>query len=215
MLLIAINMTRTVYTLLFIASTLGAAAQNTNQPQTVVDTAPTTQMVALTPAQNTTPAQTTTPATSQAAALRYGYLSVDSVLHSLPDYTIAKHKLSDLKAKYDAEMKRVEDEFNTKYQFFLQDQQELAPSILQKRQAELQELMDKNVAFKAKARQLLQEAEEEAMSPIRDKVNTAIRLVGEKRGLAFVLNTDNNACPYINPAMGVDVTSLVRARVGK
>ena len=209
MLLIAINMTRTVYTLLFIASTLGAAAQNTNQPQTVVDTAPTTQMVALTPAQNTTPAQTTTPATSQAAALRYGYLSVDSVLHSLPDYTIAKHKLSDLKAKYDAEMKRVEDEFNTKYQFFLQDQQELAPSILQKRQAELQELMDKNVGFKAKARQLLQEAEEEAMSPIRDKVNTAIRLVGEKRGLAFVLNTDNNAAPFLNPTFGEDITAAV------
>ena len=209
MLLIDINMTRTVYTLLFIASTLGAAAQNTNQPQTVVDTAPTTQMVALTPAQNTTPAQTTTPATSQAAALRYGYLSVDSVLHSLPDYTIAKHKLSDLKAKYDAEMKRVEDEFNTKYQFFLQDQQELAPSILQKRQAELQELMDKNVAFKAKARQLLQEAEEEAMSPIRDKVNTAIRLVGEKRGLAFVLNTDNNAAPFLNPTFGEDITAAV------
>ncbi len=203
MLLIAINMTRTVYTLLFIASTLGAAAQNTNQPQTVVDTAPTTQMVALTPAQNTTPA------TSQAAALHYGYLSVDSVLHSLPDYTIAKHKLSDLKAKYDAEMKRVEDEFNTKYQFFLQDQQELAPSILQKRQAELQELMDKNVAFKAKARQLLQEAEEEAMSPIRDKVNTAIRLVGEKRGLAFVLNTDNNAAPFLNPTFGEDITAAV------
>lgn len=209
MLLIAINMTRTVYTLLFIASTLGAAAQNTNQPQTVVDKAPTTQMVALTPAQNTTPAQTTTPATSQAAALHYGYLSVDSVLHSLPDYTIAKHKLSDLKAKYDAEMKRVEDEFNTKYQFFLQDQQELAPSILQKRQAELQELMDKNVAFKAKARQLLQEAEEEAMSPIRDKVNTAIRLVGEKRGLAFVLNTDNNAAPFLNPTFGEDITAAV------
>lgn len=209
MLLIAINMTRTVYTLLFIASTLGAAAQNTNQPQTVVDTAPTTQMVALTPAQNTTPAQTTTPATSQAAALHYGYLSVDSVLHSLPDYTIAKHKLSDLKAKYDAEMKRVEDEFNTKYQFFLQDQQELAPSILQKRQAELQELMDKNVAFKAKARQLLQEAEEEAMSPIRDKVNNAIRLVGEKRGLAFVLNTDNNAAPFLNPTFGEDITAAV------
>lgn len=209
MLLIAINMTRTVYTLLFIASTLGAAAQNTNQPQTVVDTAPTTQMVALTPAQNTTPAQTTTPATSQTAALHYGYLSVDSVLHSLPDYTIAKHKLSDLKAKYDAEMKRVEDEFNTKYQFFLQDQQELAPSILQKRQAELQELMDKNVAFKAKARQLLQEAEEEAMSPIRDKVNTAIRLVGEKRGLAFVLNTDNNAAPFLNPTFGEDITAAV------
>ena len=131
------------------------------------------------------------------------------MLHSLPDYTIAKHKLSDLKAKYDAEMKRVEDEFNTKYQFFLQDQQELAPSILQKRQAELQELMDKNVAFKAKARQLLQEAEEEAMSPIRDKVNTAIRLVGEKRGLAFVLNTDNNAAPFLNPTFGEDITAAV------
>ena len=65
----------------------------------------------------------------------------------MPDYAVARHNIKSLKENYDAEMKRVEDEFNTKYEFFLQDQRSLAPSILQKRQAELQELMEKNLVI--------------------------------------------------------------------
>lgn len=142
-------------------------------------------------------------------ALRFGYLSYDSVMHRMPDYAVARHNIKSLKENYDAEMKRVEDEFNTKYEFFLQDQRSLAPSILQKRQAELQELMEKNLAFKEKATQLLKQAEAEALAPIRKKVDAAIGQVGERLGLAFVLNTDNNAAPWLNPSLGEDVTEAV------
>lgn len=142
-------------------------------------------------------------------ALRFGYLSYDSVMHRMPDYAVARHNIKSLKENYDAEMKRVEDEFNTKYEFFLQDQRSLAPSILQKRQAELQELMEKNLAFKEKATQLLKQAEAEALAPIRKKVDAAIGQVGERLGLAFVLNTDNNAAPWLNPSLGEDVTGAV------
>ena len=127
----------------------------------------------------------------------------------MPDYAVARHNIKSLKENYDAEMKRVEDEFNTKYEFFLQDQRSLAPSILQKRQAELQELMEKNLAFKEKATQLLKQAEAEALAPIRKKVDAAIGQVGERLGLAFVLNTDNNAAPWLNPSLGEDVTEAV------
>ena len=89
------------------------------------------------------------------------------------------------------------------------------PSILRKRQAELQDMMDKNTAFRAEARRLLAQAESDAYAPLHAKLKAAIGEVAAEQGLAFVLNTDNNACPYINPAMGVDVTSLVKARVGK
>lgn len=142
-------------------------------------------------------------------ALRFGYLSYDSVMHRMPDYAVARQNIKSLKENYDAEMKRVEDEFNTKYEFFLQDQRSLAPSILQKRQAELQELMEKNLAFKEKATQLLKQAEAEALAPIRKKVDAAIGQVGERLGLAFVLNTDNNAAPWLNPSLGEDVTEAV------
>lgn len=155
--------------------------------------------------------------TGQAPAtlLRYGYVSYNDVLQSMPEIEQAEKSLETLRSKYDVEMKRSEDEFNAKYEEFLEAQRDLVPSILRKRQAELQDMMDKNTAFRAEARCLLAQAESDAYAPLHAKLKTAIGEVAAEQGLAFVLNTDNNACPYINPTMGVDVTSLVKARVGK
>lgn len=142
-------------------------------------------------------------------SFRFGYLSCDSVLHALPSYAIAMKNLENLKAKYDAEMKRVEDEFNQKYELFLEQQADFAPSIRQKRQAELQELMEKNVAFKKESQRLLGEAEKEALAPLRSNIRAAITLIGQQRHLAFVINTDNGTLPYMDTTMGEDITDAV------
>lgn len=65
--------------------------------------------------ENTMPEQATMTVNKdgQQPAIRFGYLSCDSVLHSMPEYNAAMKNLKELKAKYDSEMKRVEDEFNT------------------------------------------------------------------------------------------------------
>ena len=149
------------------------------------------------------------------AQIRFGVCSYSALLKSMPEYLMAQRSIDDLRQKYESEMKRSEQEFNAKYEEFLEAQRDLVPSILRKRQAELQDMMDKNTAFRAEARRLLAQAESDAYAPLHAKLKAAIGEVAAEQGLAFVLNTDNNACPYINPAMGVDVTSLVRARVGK
>lgn len=141
--------------------------------------------------------------------LHFGYLSCDSALHALPTYVIAMKNLNDLKAKYAAEMKRVEDEFNYKYELFLEQQSDLAPTIRQKRQAELQELMEKNTSFKAESQRLLAEAEKEAITPLKKNVAAAVNLVGQQRHLAFVINTDGNSLPYVDTTMGEDITAAV------
>ena len=89
--------------------------------------------------------------TGQAPAtlLRYGYVSYNDVLQSMPEIEQAQKSLETLRSKYDVEMKRSEDEFNAKYEEFLEAQRDLVPSILRKRQAELQDMMDKNTAFRA------------------------------------------------------------------
>lgn len=143
----------------------------------------------------------------------FGYLSYDSVFQSMREYAQAKQSLAELKAKYDAEVKRSEDEFNKKYEEFLDGQKDFPPTILQKRQRELQEYMDKNVAFKEETRKLLRDAENDAYAPIQDKLNAVIRIVGKEKGLAFVLNTDYNACPYIDPQRGEDISSVVKDRL--
>ena len=100
------------------------------------------------------------PMISQAqTTIKYGYLSYQEVLKFMPEYAVTQTKLADLKQKYDNEMKRVEDEFNKKYEQFLEGQKDFAPTILRKRQVELQELIAKNIAFKEEAKRLLAQAE--------------------------------------------------------
>ncbi len=144
------------------------------------------------------------------AQTRFGYFSFDNVLKSMPDYVMAQRSIDDLRQKYDAEMKRAEDEFNSKYEEFLDVQKDLVPAILRKRQAELQEMMQKNINFKNESQRLLKQAEADAFAPVKNKLYNALTKVGQAQGYAFIINTDGDACPYVNPEMGEDATELIK-----
>ena len=144
------------------------------------------------------------------ATLKFGFLSYEAALQSMPDYTLVQNKLADLKAQYQTEAKRVEDEFNRKYEEFLEGQREFPKTILQKRQSELQELMQKNIAFKQQSLDELAKAEQEAMAPLRIKLIEALGKIGRERGYAFIVDTDQKAMPFINPAMGEDINQTVQ-----
>ena len=151
--------------------------------------------------------------TAAQPVLRFGYFSFEQVFHTMPGYAIAKHNMDELRGKYDEEPKRVETEFNSKYEEFLDGQRSYAKSILEKRQAELRELMEKNIAFKAEAARLLKKAEEEAYAPLKAKMNAALQQIGKENGFAFILNTDNNATPYLSAEMGVDITETLKEKI--
>ena len=149
-------------------------------------------------------------AQTEAPVLKFGFLSYDAVLQSMADYTLVENNMAQLQEQYAAEQKRVEDEFNKKYEEFLDGQRDFPQTILQKRQSELQELLDKNIAFKKEGQRLLAEAREKAMQPLKDRLADALARVGSSRGLAFIVNTDQNALPWMNITMGEDVTEAVQ-----
>ena len=148
-------------------------------------------------------AQTTEP------VLKFGFLSYDTIIQSMDDYAFVESGMQALQEQYAAEQKRVEDEFNKKYEEFLDGQRDFPQTILQKRQMELQELMEKNIAFKKESQRLLAEAREKAMQPLKSRLADALARVGSSRGLAFIINTDQNALPWMNTTMGEDVTEAV------
>ena len=150
-------------------------------------------------------AQTTAP------VLKFGFLSYNAVLQSMDDYALVESSMQQLQEQYAAEQKRVEDEFNKKYEEFLDGQRDFPQTILQKRQSELQELLDKNIAFKKESQRLLTEAREKAMEPLKNRLANALSRVGSSRGLAFILNIDQNVAPWMNITMGEDVTEAVKA----
>jgi outer membrane protein len=142
--------------------------------------------------------------------MKFGFLSYEAALQSMGEYALVQKQMADLRTQYEAETKRVEDEFNAKYEDFLEGQREFPKTILQKRQTELQELMQKNIEFKQNSIQELAKAEQEAMAPLRIKLIETLGNIGRERGYAFIVDTDQKALPFINPAMGEDINQLVQ-----
>ena len=97
----------------------------------------------------------------------------------------------------------------------LDGQHDFAPSILQKRQAELQEMMEKNVAFKNESKRLLAQADAESKAALKVRLRAIVARIGAERGYAFILNTDNDAVPFVNKAMGEDINALVKDIVNR
>lgn len=147
--------------------------------------------------------------------LKFGYLSYESVLKSTPDYGTVQMRLDSLRSAFQAEMQRVEDEFNRKYEDFLEGQKDFPRTILLKRQTELQEMMQKNIQFKQQSQDEMKQTEVQLMAPLRIRLNEAIATVARKQKLALVINTDANACPFIEPEMGVNVEEAVMQLLSK
>jgi outer membrane protein len=146
-------------------------------------------------------------------ALKFGYLSYATALQAMPEYAAIQNNMAELRQKYEAEQKRVEDDFNKKYEEFLDGQKSYPKTILQKRQSELQEMLDKNIAFKKESQRLLKQAEEDAMAPVMVRLAETLDALGKVRGYAFIVNIDEKVALWLNPSLGEDITATVIAQL--
>lgn len=147
--------------------------------------------------------------------LRFGYLSYEAALKAMPENAAVLMKMDSLRSAFQEELQRVENEFNRKYEDFLEGQKDFPRTILLKRQTELQEMLQKNIQFKQQSIDELKQTETLLMAPLRTRLNAAIATVARGQHLALVINTDANACPFIEPTMGVDVTEAVEQLLSK
>jgi outer membrane protein len=144
---------------------------------------------------------------------KYGYLSYNQVLENMTEYKFAQQQMKDLRAKYEAEAQYNEASFRRQFAEYLQGQKEFPQSIMLKRQRDLQEALEKSLAFRDEAERLLKQAETEMLAPIKARLANAIKMVGGAYNLDYIYNVDTNAMPYVNPALVIDVTKLVEQQL--
>ena len=181
--------------LVFVLGTTASMAQEQVSDSTQGAPATTVQQVIEDPTTTTMP--------------QFGYLSYTKVLEAMPEYAKAQKSLNELRTTYDNELKRSEEAFNKQFEEYIDGQKSFPENILLKRQKELQQLMQQSIEFKQEAQRLIAQAEAEMMEPVYERLNNILAEVGTKNGFAYILNTDNNSYPFINPAQGVDITNEV------
>ena len=151
--------------------------------------------------------------TAVAQQAKIGYFSYKAILEDMPDYVTAMLGVETLRKQYDEELKAASDEFNEKYELFLDQQSMLDEPIKQKRQADLQSLLDRNIQFRNDSMRLLRQAEQDALAPVKQKLNKAIQSVGYSGAFLLIVNTDSEACPYIDSNSAEDVTAKIKSYI--
>ena len=149
--------------------------------------------------------------TAVAQQAKIGYFSYKAILEDMPDYVTAMLGVETLRKQYDEELKAASDEFNEKYELFLDQQNMLDEPIKQKRRADLQSLLDRNTQFRNESMRLLRQAEQDALAPVKQKLNKAIQSVGYSGAFLLIVNTDSEACPYIDSNSAEDVTAKIKS----
>ncbi|MBR2862118.1 MAG: OmpH family outer membrane protein [Bacteroidaceae bacterium] len=141
--------------------------------------------------------------------VKYGYLSYDALLRGMPEYAEAQLAMGELVKKYEAEASYNEMNFKRLFAEFLEGQKEFPQSILLKRQRDLQEAMEKGLAYRQSADSLLHAAKEELMLPLRQRLDSAICNVALERGYECVVNSDTRSHLFFSPGVAEDATPFV------
>jgi outer membrane protein len=151
-----------------------------------------------------------------AQSQKFGHMNSEEIIPSMPEYTKAVSDLQALEKKYTDELQRTQEEFNKKYQEFQQAMSASEPlpqNIAERRQKELQDMMQRQEQFQQEAQQGMQKAQQDLMTPIYQKLNTAIQTVGEAEGVIYVFDLARTQIPYVG-AQSIDLTSKVKSQLG-
>ena len=158
--------------------------------------------------------QTAEVQTQAQTQIRFGYLSNDAVIKQMPQYAEVQKNMANLKAQYEAEAKRSEEDFQQRFTQFLEGQKSFPQSILEKRQNDLQSMLETTAAFRVKVQGLLADAESDMMADLKAILHDAIQTVAQEGGYDIILNTDGEGVSFITPGMATDVTEAVLIRLG-
>ena len=147
-------------------------------------------------------------------AFIFGQISTSRILARMPQYQAMQKNLKALKEQYEAEAKKSENDFQRKFEEFMHGQKEFPKTILEKRQNELQNMLETNASFRIKVQALLKEAEASMMADVKAELNDAITIVAQEKGISIVYDLDGVSVPYIVPGLATDITAAVIMHLG-
>ena len=148
--------------------------------------------------------------------LKFGHINAQEIITVMPEFTKAQNDIQTLEKQLTAELQRTQEEFNKKYQEFQQAiaKDSLPPNIAERRQKELQDMMQRQEQFQQDAQQQMQKAQTDAMAPIYKKLDDAIKAVGAAEGVIYIFDLARTSIPYVNEAQSINLTNKVKANLG-
>lgn len=147
------------------------------------------------------------------AQTKFAHMNSQEVIIAMPEYTKAQAELDTMAKQYSDEIQRTQEEFNKKYQEFLNQRDSLPENIAERRMKELTDMDQRQQQFQQEAQQSMQKAQQDRLAPIMQKLDAAIQAVGQAEGVIYIFDLARTPLVYIGKE-SIDVTDKVKAQLG-
>ena len=144
------------------------------------------------------------------AQAKIGTVNTQEIFQLMPEVKTAQASLEEVSKKYQTEYKALQDEMDKKYKEYQALEESTPDAIKQRRQQEINELGQKIQNFEQVAGQDMQTQQQKLMAPIQEKIQSAIKAVGDENGYTYIL--EETQVLYRNPSAD-DVTPKVKAKL--
>lgn len=146
-----------------------------------------------------------------AQEVKIAFVNTQEVFMAMPEVSDMEKQMAALNEKYKQELQQMQNEYQKKYSDFIAQQDSLTENIKLRRMQDIQDIQGRIDNFMQVAQQDVQKKQQELLQPVQEKLQKAIKAVGDEKGYTYII--DPAALLYTG-TNAIDATSFVRAKLG-
>lgn len=145
------------------------------------------------------------------AQVKIATVDVQALLDAMPESKAANEQLAKLSEQYKAEYEMMQSEFNSKFAAYqaIANDKDTPVTIRDRRVREIQDGDREIGLFLEKTKTLLQDKKQELEAPLYEKINAAIKQVGDAGGYTYIIDVSRSPVAYSGVG-SVDLTDTVK-----
>ena len=122
------------------------------------------------------------------AQSKTAHVDVNEIMAKMPAMLDAQKQLEKLSATYDAEYKKMVEEYQGKLKKYEAEAATVTEAVNGERSKEVQDMQKRIVDYRDNAQKELQQKESDIVKPLMEKVRASIQKVGKAKGFQYVLD---------------------------
>ncbi|MFW6019134.1 MAG: OmpH family outer membrane protein [Bacteroidales bacterium] len=150
---------------------------------------------------------------ASAQSAKIGHINTSKLLQIMPGRDTAQTALEDYAKSLQNDLKTYQQEFEKKYQKYMEEEANMPELMKETRQEELMQMEERVRKYQESAQQDLKQKEQELLQPILQKAQDAIDKVAEEKEYTYILDTSQGSVVFVGDK-GKDIMSDVKEELG-
>ena len=144
---------------------------------------------------------------------KIAFVNSQELFGSMPELSSIETQMNTKQEQVKKNAAALETEYNNKMEEFKNSTDEVTEALLMDRQKQIQQIEERYQAFMQNSQKEVQDLQQKLLAPVQEKLQKAIKDVGEEKGYTFILDIASGSIAYHSPT-AIDANPLVKAKLG-